>query len=231
MGTGDINGKIITKPRFSRFATNIHIGLNIPRNAKNDKFIIQEFIRGEQFCSYGYANNGELIANTVYKTILTAGKGAGILLEHAVNKEIKAIVSSIVKELNFNGQIAFDFIEDSSGNLYVIECNPRLTTGICFWEHSSTNILLAQDIALKENTQIKCMFMAILMYLPVQPMKTIKNWYKIAISKDIIYSKSDLKVFFAQIPLTIIVALSAWLNFMSITAFSTRDIEYNGGES
>lgn len=231
LGTGLINGKIIAKPRFSRFAAKINIGNKTPRYAKNEKFIIQEFIKGEQLCSYGFAKNGELIANTIYKTVLTAGKGAGILLEHIKHEEIDMIVRKIVKELNFNGQIAFDFIEDSSGHLYVIECNPRLTTGVCFWEHLSIDILLAKDIPFKENTQTKSIFAAILMYFLTQPIKTLKNLQKIIHSKDIICKRSDLKVFFAQIILAISVTLVAWFNFMSMTEFSTKDIEYNGGVS
>lgn len=229
LGTSELNGKIIAKPRFSRFAANIHVGNHVPKHARNEKFIVQKFINGNHLCSYGYAKNGKLIANTVYKTTLTAGKGAGILLEHLKCREIDTIVSKIVKELNFNGQIAFDFIKDDLGDLYVVECNPRLTTGICFWENSSANILLSRDISLKENTQTKSMLMAILMYFPVQPIKTLKNLYKITCSKDIIYSKADLKVFFTQIALALAVTFAAWFNFMTMTAFSTKDIEYNGG--
>ena len=37
---------------------------------------------------------------------------------------------TLVKSLNFTGQLGIDFIEDANGEIAAIECNPRLTGGV-----------------------------------------------------------------------------------------------------
>ena len=56
--------------------------------------------------------------------------GATTVFQCEQVKSIETWVSAFVKKLNFSGQIAFDFIQTKDGEVYPIECNPRLTSGI-----------------------------------------------------------------------------------------------------
>ena len=40
------------------------------------------------------------------------------------------------QEINFTGQIAFDFIESADKKLYAIECNPRATSGLLLFQNN-----------------------------------------------------------------------------------------------
>jgi hypothetical protein len=38
------------------------------------------------------------------------------------------------KTTGYTGQVGFDFIEDTAGKFHVLECNPRATSGVHFFE-------------------------------------------------------------------------------------------------
>jgi hypothetical protein len=40
------------------------------------------------------------------------------------------LCESIIKESNYNGFIQFEFIEDTNGTIYLMECNPRMSGSI-----------------------------------------------------------------------------------------------------
>src|SRR5690606_21765330 len=59
-----------------------------------------------------------------------AGQGSSIYFQPVMHAEIERQVASLVKGILYSGQIAFDFIEDAYGKIFVLECNPRATSGV-----------------------------------------------------------------------------------------------------
>jgi predicted ATP-grasp superfamily ATP-dependent carboligase len=132
--------KIIFKHIYSRFSKNIivkHSDEKLPslKYTKHNPYIAQEFIEGDRFCSYSVAHKGQITASCEYKVIQSIGIGAGISLMSTFNKKIYTFIKSFVEKLNYTGQISFDFIKDNCGNLYCIECNPRATSGVHFFNN------------------------------------------------------------------------------------------------
>lgn len=137
--------RFILKPVFSRFAS--HVILDITQ-AEMNKFrdchyplIAQEKIVGQEFCSYSLAKEGQLVGHTCYRPLYRAGVGAGIYFEPYRPQSIERFVKDFVKRHHYSGQIAFDFIETTSKETYLLECNPRGTSGLHLLENEGKLLL------------------------------------------------------------------------------------------
>jgi predicted ATP-grasp superfamily ATP-dependent carboligase len=235
--------KIILKPVYSRFANNIEIFTkpinkipNLDIN-NNRPWVAQEFINGQQYCSYNIAHQGQITAIAVYPTIFTDNKGACVYFQAIEHPKIAQWVKTFIEKIKFTGQIAFDFMETSTGDLYPLECNPRAISAIhLFQPHDKLDQAFFNntDTIIKPTSQQNSMIaMAMFIYslFPSILSNQFGNWLKRFISsKDVIFRLSD--------PLP---ALNLWLiimqfwqisrkNGISLQQASTQDIEWNGEE-
>ncbi|WP_459502543.1 ATP-grasp domain-containing protein [Bacillus sp. C1] len=198
----------VLKPIFSRFSDKVAFITkeDVVKGIVVDKqnYIIQEFIKGTQHCSYSIVQFGKVLAHSVYKTEFTAGLGATIAFEHIHQPKIEQFVGHIVKELNFSGQIAFDFIITEDGNAIPIECNPRTTSGLHLFDEEILSAFFDKKMnnTLIPKTNSECAIrLAMLLYgTPhLKSKQTRKQWWEVLCSyPDIIYSRSDRKPFFYQ---------------------------------
>lgn len=125
----------VLKPVFSRFATHTLIKPSIAELKKivineNSPWVMQHFIQGKEHCSYSLINNGEVISHACYHPKYRVGKGSGIYFDVTQPPEIQEFVKTFAQKTHYHGQVAFDFIEATNGKFYVLECNPRATSGI-----------------------------------------------------------------------------------------------------
>jgi predicted ATP-grasp superfamily ATP-dependent carboligase len=94
-------------------------------------WIMQEFIPGKEFCTHSTVKNGELRLHCCSES-----SAFQVNYENVENPKIREWVAHFVKELRLTGQISFDFIESSDGEVYAIECNPRTHSAITmFYNH------------------------------------------------------------------------------------------------
>lgn len=96
----------------------------------NNPYIAQKWAYGRRFCSYSICLRGHVLTHVAYPVQYTIDGHSCVFFEKAQKPEIMHWVERLVEKINFTGQIAFDFIEDDTGVLYAIECNPRATSGI-----------------------------------------------------------------------------------------------------
>ncbi len=140
---------IILKPVFSRFGRNVIRDVN-EKNlqdvniSKDFPWVSQEFIKGEPLCNYAICQKGEVISHVAYKPKYLLNNSASTYFEYREDKRCDKFIQKFAKTNNFHGQIAFDFI-DNGKDLYVLECNPRATSGL----H-----LLTQSIDIKNNALV-----------------------------------------------------------------------------
>ncbi|MDP1836015.1 MAG: ATP-grasp domain-containing protein [Chlamydiales bacterium] len=132
-----LNKKMVIKAIYSRFATKVHIlnaGDSMPASIEitpEQPWIIQEYIDGRRLCTSSVARAGQLTAHATYPVIFCVGTiGSCLAFENEVHSGIQQWVQRFVKNINFTGQLSFDFIEEPSGRLIAIECNPRPASGI-----------------------------------------------------------------------------------------------------
>ncbi len=129
-----INDHTILKPVFSRFGKsvirnitqknieNIEISQNYP-------WVQQEKIIGNPICNYAIIEKGNVIAHTAYKPKYLLNNSAATYFEPHYDKRLESFINQFAKDTEYTGQVAFDFIDDGK-DLYVLECNPRATSGL-----------------------------------------------------------------------------------------------------
>lgn len=241
---------LVLKPVFSRFATSVvmveadqspHSLETLDISARHP-WIAQEKIEGQAFCSYSVAREGKLLAHVVYAGDFTAGGGACIQFSPVEHAGINDWIERFVAAEGFSGQIAFDFIVTAAGEVYPLECNPRATSGIHLFQGDRqlpavflTPISRENPPLLRPAASTRAMIApAMLVYaLPaVRSWRGFKAWLRaFAISRDVIFDLRDPGPFLCQL-------LVLWYNWrgsralgISLPAFSTIDIEWNGPES
>lgn len=198
----------VLKPIYSRFSDNVSFSTKpelMDSSFKlNSNWIIQQRIRGTQYCSYSVAKKGQVVAHTVYKTTFTAGLGASISFKHEEVPFILQFTKDVVSELNYTGQIAFDFIKDSNGNFYPLECNPRATSGLHLFSGDIGNVMMdnAPLNLLTPSTENKyAIKLALLLYgyNYWSNFNEFKLWIRTLVQHtDIIYDSKDKRPFAYQ---------------------------------
>ena len=144
----------IFKPVYSRFADKVLITPSTGALQKitldpANPYVAQHFITGQELCSFSIAVKGKITAHTTYVHPYKMGKGSGIYNIRVADKKIESFCKKVCARLHFTGQIGFDYLRDKTGDYYVIDCNPRTTSGIHFF-HPKDGLL---DALLGKNNQ------------------------------------------------------------------------------
>jgi hypothetical protein len=190
---------------------------------------MQEWIEGTQHCAYAICQKGTVCAFSLYETIFSAGIGATIHFQHHENASIEQWVKTFVQTLGFTGQISFDFIVKENGEIYPIECNPRLTSGIHLFtkDDSISRAFFDTPPLIYPNINQKTMLASAMLLYGVRQFSL--NWLvSFFTSKDVLFSFKDLKPFFFQ-PFSLIslwkIAKKQKINLLEASTF---DIEWDG---
>ena len=126
---------VVLKPEYSRFGVHVRIYREgIPREAAAlatvGPWIVQEYHRGRELCSYSIAVAGRLRAHVVYEPRYRLSGSSSYYFDAVAVPGVQGFVEKIVAKTGFTGQISFDWIQESDGNLCVLECNPRAISGL-----------------------------------------------------------------------------------------------------
>lgn len=208
--------RLVWKPRFSRFAARVRFEAP-PADPRG--WMAQEFVEGSEFSSWALCLGGEVRTLTFYQCPVRAGRGAGCAFEPMWDEEAAAAVREWAARWGTTGSLAFDWMRRRDGALRVIECNPRLTSGIHVLDPS---VSLA---ALLEGPSV----------LP-PPMRagqllwpTVFQDLRIGgTTPDLIFAGDDPGPAVGQALSFLELAASALRHRLSLTAAATRDIEWNG---
>ena len=231
--------ELVLKPIYSRFAARTLIMPPLQMALSTLKFdspwIAQEFLDGRPYCTYSVCHHGVIHAHTTYPSTFTAGRGATIVFEHVEHPVIFNWVKTFVRENNFTGQIAFDFIQTPNGQLYALECNPRATSGVHLLASNPMFVDAFLDpqpgcvTPLDRSTHM--LSTAMLMYTLPESIKggQFLKWLKAFFtSNDVILDLRDPLPFFFQFKsIFAYLALSKKYGISPLEA-STFDIEWNG---
>jgi hypothetical protein len=231
--------RLVIKPVYSRFASRTLILPQLKKTLATLKldspWVAQEFIPGQQFCTYSVCHNGHITAHTTYPSHFTAGLGAAIVFGHVEHPAIFEWVRSFVRKNQFTGQIAFDFIQTPEGQIYALECNPRATSGVhLLASHPRfTEAFLNpnMDCITPADRQSHMLSTAMLLYgLPSSLINgEFSLWLKTFFSSnDVILDFRDPMPFIMQIRSILATSAIARRENISLLEASTFDIEWNG---
>lgn len=124
----------ILKPVYSRFGRRV---IRQPQQGclgdselnPKQPWVQQQKVQGEALSNYALFDRGRLLLHQAYRPRYCLNQSAGSYFEPYSDQRLEAFVTEFGRRTNYCGQVAFDFIEQQ-GRLYVIECNPRATSGL-----------------------------------------------------------------------------------------------------
>ena len=130
------SGPVVVKPVFSCSGKGLHIlrsGEPLPPADPAEPAVVQRFVEGCEHSTCTIAQGGRVVATMVYRGAVMSGSVA-VAFERIEAPAIHAWIERFVAATQWSGFISFDFIVDASGVPHAIECNPRATSGVHFWE-------------------------------------------------------------------------------------------------
>jgi hypothetical protein len=235
----DCSTEFVFKPVYSRFAAKTQISPTAQRLARlnvspENPWVAQRRIFGREFSSYCLSCDGKLMAWSAYESLYRAGPGAGIYFKPASHPAILPYIKAFLTQTNYTGQIGFDFIADGDGKLWVLEANPRSTSGIhlfetdgrlvdCFLGNSSASPLTASQ---KPNmvAGAMCLWGIAQAVKSGAPLKFARACFA---AKDVLFKTTD-PFPFLTLPISFGELLwTAVSQQVSVQAASTRGIEWN----
>lgn len=237
----------VFKPAFSRFATKT---LLCPKTIDYSElqacpqypWVAQQFISGKEYCSYSIIRHGQIIAHSCYHPKYRIGQGAGIYFEPVNENQIYQFVEHFATQTKYHGQVGFDFIQDSNGEIYVIECNPRATSGIHFLlqlpQADQTNIIHAalnpdRAVAL-DQLNMQQMLPAMHNWGMLMNPKMSRSWFKknfwrdFMHAHDVMWERKDMLPSLSQLFPTAEFLLRAMAFHTDPLSATTLDIEWDG---
>jgi hypothetical protein len=125
---------IVLKPEFSRFGVHVRLYRDgIPHDAPSlvplGNWVAQAYADGREFSSYSVADQGRLLAHSVYYPSWRMSTSSSFYFEAARIDVIRRFVERFARKICFTGQLSFDWIQHADGRVSVLECNPRATSG------------------------------------------------------------------------------------------------------
>jgi hypothetical protein len=111
----------------------LRVGDVLPAAEPGKAAIVQRLVEGEEFSTCSIAHEGRVQSTVVYRGVLRSGAVA-VIFERIDHPAISTWVERFVAATRWTGFVSFDFIADASGTPWAIECNPRTTSGLHFWQ-------------------------------------------------------------------------------------------------
>lgn len=128
----------VFKPRFSRFGDRAVIGpapgeLAGLKAAIKTPWMAQRRIHGEEACFHAVAHHGQIVAFTAYRSDWRLDGGASYAFEPLTEDRsaaLRSIAERVAALAKIHGQFACDVLFNASGAPFLLECNPRATSGV-----------------------------------------------------------------------------------------------------
>jgi glutathione synthase/RimK-type ligase-like ATP-grasp enzyme len=231
----DFNSKSILKPVYSRFGASVI--REVTKQSTKDitiddsyPWVQQEYIKGQAVCNYAICEYGKVIAHVVYRPKYLLNQAAATYFEYIEDKRCDKFIEQFAKENNYHGQVAFDFIDDGE-KLYIIECNPRATSGLHLLSSSVTindYLSITQNNTINKNSYSVGVSLFVFFGLKALKKKEFKKLiYDYKKSKNVL----DNIPWYAQFFSLYEMIKRVFIYKKPLTRASTFDIEYDGEEN
>ncbi len=138
-------GEYVVKPAQGCAGTGLFFGApgQAPPVDLTPDMAVQRRIRGDEVSTFSLVRDGVVLGTVVYRGRVLLGTVA-VAFERCEGMEaVEGWVRDFAGRSGYSGFIAFDMIVDRDGEVWPIECNPRLTSGIHFLAHDA----LAKGVA------------------------------------------------------------------------------------
>ncbi|MEL7487118.1 MAG: ATP-grasp domain-containing protein [Pseudomonadota bacterium] len=208
-------------------------GATIPETVRGEDFIVQKRVRGREISSLSFVRNGVLQAHVLYRGRVFAGTTAACFERVDDAPDADAWIKTFVAHHDWSGFVAFDFIVDEDGAAWPLECNPRLTSGVHFFDHEDLATLLldvtsVRQCRMKSQTRFQeghtCLTKAYAHIL--QPRAYFDRLKLLFSTQDVLWAPGDRAPFVLMTPMSWPILSQVMFKGASFGEAATRDIEW-----
>lgn len=226
----------IFKPVYSRFGSLVKREPEFfdPTNQPNNDWLAQKYISGLEYASYSIAHQGQLRAHVTYQSLVSINSGASLVFKAVDLPPIQAFVAKFIEKHRLTGQLGFDWIvEKESGKIYLLECNPRATSGVHFFGEALANSFLnrnppVNDIDLNQPARKLGLPLTLLGWQCMRDSSPREIWQHSRAAKDVVADQIDWRPGCFQF-VSLAEMLLRIIQFRcSATEVTTIDLEWNG---
>ncbi|MEM6300272.1 MAG: ATP-grasp domain-containing protein [Pseudomonadota bacterium] len=216
------------------------IGLRIaeagsPLLADDSSCVVQAFVPGDHISSLSIVDHGREIASVFYRGRVFAGTVAVCFERVDECRAVQEWVSRFVDQSDYNGFLAFDFIIDDSGKAKAIECNPRATSGVHFFEAEQLGAALlnpAQTASIRLASQSRFQWAYSTLteaYAALRTPREFRRRFKeMLAARDVVWSASDPLPFLLMTPMSWEILWPAISTDATLGEATQRDIAWFG---
>ncbi|MEO1241898.1 MAG: ATP-grasp domain-containing protein [Pseudomonadota bacterium] len=199
--------------------------------------ILQERIFGREVSSLTLCDQGRILGGVLYEGTVYSGSVSTCFRRVDDAPAAQDWIKRFAAAEKFTGFVAFDFIIDENKTPWAIECNPRLTSGIHFFDHSDlAACLLGQSlgrpIRLKPEQTFQEGHTTLLEAYGriLHPKEFVTRIRQMLGARDVLWSISDPAPFFLMTPMSWEVLKKVMFENASFGEAATRDIEWREGD-
>lgn len=233
----------VFKPRFSRFGDRALIAPKAARFAQlrldpAQPWMAQAYIHGEEACFYAVAHHGQLTAFSAYCSRWRMVGGASYAfepLDASRYAKLRTLAIQLAASARLHGQFACDAIFDVTETPFLLECNPRATSGVHLLGGSGHLARAMGDGIPAPDTPPTIRYLGPAMWLLGLPTalrhaRLARWWRCLRAGRDAVSSPGDRWVLAGALADAAGFALNGLLHQHSTNAATTHDLEWNGEE-
>jgi predicted ATP-grasp superfamily ATP-dependent carboligase len=234
--------RLVVKPAFTRFGQQTLVlegqgaAADAERAAGLDwgrSLLAQELIQGTELCASSVLQHGAIVAHVCYRPRYRFPMGPGYYFEPLAHPGVRAWVQRFMAGTHFTGSLGFDFIETAAGELFALECNPRMTSGLLLFPDDGAlgRALLGQGTAEPDLERSAMIGLAMLASaLPrLRSVADARAWWRaVSAARDALWRPHDTGPFWSQLssfPHLVRVARQHGLTLREATTYHS---EWNG---
>ncbi|MEO1475740.1 MAG: ATP-grasp domain-containing protein [Pseudomonadota bacterium] len=195
--------------------------------------IVQKQIVGREISSQTIAKDGKILGTVLYEGLSHSGTVSVCFSRVDDAPQLETWIEQFVRIHKIDGFIAFDFIVDEGGTPWALECNPRLTSGIHFMEHTGLAAAVRGEAASKEIGVKKAARLQeghttlLLAYGNILKPRTMLRQLGLVLSTpDVLWRWSDPLPFLLMTPMSWPVLRQVLFGGAGFGEAATRDIEW-----
>lgn len=228
-------GDVVIKPVWSRFGEDARASptaadLAAMRPTAAQPWVVQRRVVGEEVCFYAVCQAGRITAFAAYGSDWRLPGGAAYAFRPpapAISEALRRMADRLAVEVG-TGQFACDAIVDADGLPWLIECNPRATSGVHLFGRSVAfgRALLGQGEAASDG---RPRHIAPALWLYGLPRGRWADWRRQRREGlDALTAPADRAPLAGALVDTLGFGLHALRRGTSLTGATTADIEWNG---
>ena len=216
------------------------IGLRLARagqapSSASSAAVIQRRLRGEVLSSLSLVERGREIASVFYRGRVLAGTVAICFERVDEAPSAQRWVRDFLRDCDYSGFLAFDFIVGTDGVARAIECNPRATSGVHFFAEASLGAALldpaaAQGVALCAKTRFQWAYSTLTAAYAaaLRPREFRRRLIEMWRARDVVWSCSDPLPFLLMTPMSWEILWPAMTSDLTLGEATQRDIAWFG---